>query len=148
MTFVVWVSPTAEFKPQRGLRQGDPLAPLLYDLVAEGLIGLMREAVSNQCFTSFLVRSNKVPMDVLQYADDTIFFGEVSMANVKTVKVILRSFELVSGLRINFAKSKFGVVSQSEWCLHAANYLNCALLQFPFCYLGIPIAVNPKRRVV
>ena len=35
-----------------------------------------------------------------------------------------------------------------EWCLHAANYLNCALLQFPFCYLGIPIAVNPKRRVV
>ena len=71
------------------------------------------------------------------------------MANVKTVKVILRSFELVSGLRINFAKSKFGAVGQSEeWCLHAANYLNCALLQFPFCYLGIPIDVNPKTRVV
>ena len=39
--------------------------------------------------------------------------------------------------------------SQSEeWCLHVANYLNCALLQFPFCYLGIPIGVNPKRKVV
>ncbi|KAH1202923.1 putative ribonuclease H protein [Glycine max] len=63
--------------------------------------------------------------------------------------VILRSFELVSGLRINFAKSKFGVVGQSEeWCLHAANYLNCALVQFPLCYLGILIVVNPKRRVV
>ena len=85
-------SPTAEFKPQRGLRQGDPLAPLLFDLVAEGLTYLMREAVSKQCFTSFLVGSNKVPADVLQYADDTIFFGEASMANVKTVKVILRSF--------------------------------------------------------
>ena len=36
-----------------------------------------------------------------------------SMANVKTVKVTLRSFELVSGLRINFAKSKFGAVGQS-----------------------------------
>ncbi|KAH1193678.1 hypothetical protein GmHk_19G054670 [Glycine max] len=35
-----------------------------------------------------------------------------------------------------------------EWCLHATNYLNCALLQFPFCYLGIPIGVNPKRKVV
>ena len=94
---------------------------------------MMREAVSNQCFTSFLVGSNKVPVDVLQYADDTIFFGEASMANVKTVKVTLRSFELVSGLRINFAKRKFGAVGQSEeWCLHAANYLNCALLQFPF----------------
>ena len=90
-----------------------------------------------------------MPVDVLQYADDTIFFGEASMANVKTVKVTLRSFELVSGLRTNFAKSKFGVVGQSEeWCLHVANYLNCALLQFPFCYLGIPIGVNPKRKVV
>ena len=90
-----------------------------------------------------------MPVDVLQYADDTVFFGEASMANVKTVKVTLRSFELVSGLRTNFAKSKFGVVGQSEeWCLHVANYLNCALLQFPFCYLGIPIGVNPKRKVV
>ena len=71
------------------------------------------------------------------------------MANVKTVKVTLRSFELVSGLRTNFAKSKFGAIGQSEeWCLHAANNLNCALLQFPFCYLGIPIGVNPKRKVV
>ncbi|XP_006596884.1 uncharacterized protein [Glycine max] len=110
---------------------------------------MMREAVSNQCFTSFLVGSNKVPIDVLQYADDTIFFGETSMANVKTVKVILRSFELVSGLRINFAKSKFGAIGQSEeWCLHAANYLSYALLQFPFCYLGILIGANPKRKVV
>ncbi|KAH1254003.1 hypothetical protein GmHk_04G010537 [Glycine max] len=110
---------------------------------------MMREAVSNQCFTSFLVGSNKLPVDVLQYADDTIFFGEASMANVKTVKVTLRSFELVSVLRINFAKSKFGAVGQSEeWSLHATNYLNCALLQFPFCYLGIPNGVNPKRKVV
>ena len=54
----------------------------------------------------WFVWEREVPADVLQYADDTIFFGEASMENVKTVKVILRSFELVSGLRINFAKSK------------------------------------------
>ena len=90
-----------------------------------------------------------MPIDVLQYANDTIFFGEASMANVKTVKVILKSFEMVFGLRINFAKSKFGAIGQSEeWCLYAAKYFNRALLQFPFCYLGIPIGVNPKRKVV
>ena len=90
-----------------------------------------------------------MPVDVLQFADDTIFFGEASMENVKAVKVILRSFEMVSGLRINFANSQFEAVGQSEdWCLYAAAYLNCALLQFPFCYLGIPIGVNPKRKVV
>ena len=55
------------------------MAPLLFDLVAEGLTGIMRQAVAQNCFKSFLVGKNKVPVDILQYADDTVFFGEASM---------------------------------------------------------------------
>ena len=48
--------------------------------------------------------------------------------NVKAVKIILRSSEMVSGLRINFPKSQFGAIGQSEdWCCVAVDYLNCAL---------------------
>jgi len=127
-------SPTAEFKPQRSLRQGDPLAPLLFDLVAEGLTGMIREEISKNCYHNFMVGKKKVPVNILQFADDTIFFGEPSMDNVKAIKAILRSFEMVSGLRINFVKSQFGAIGQSEeWCRLVADYLNCGPLQFPFC---------------
>ncbi|KAL5158007.1 E3 ubiquitin-protein ligase UPL6 [Glycine soja] len=68
------------------------------------------------------------------------------MENVKAIKAILRSFELVSGLKINFAKSSFGAIGKSEqWKKDAAKYLNCKLLSVPFSYLGIPIGANLRR---
>jgi len=68
------------------------------------------------------------------------------MENVKAIKVILRSFELVSGLKINFSKSSFGTIGMLEsWKVDAARYLNCELLVIPFLYLGLPIGANPRR---
>ena len=54
-----------------------------------------------------------IEISILQYADDTIFFNETSMQNVKVLKEILRSFEMVSCLKINYAKSQFGAVGKS-----------------------------------
>jgi len=139
-------SPTSEFIPQSGLRQGDPLAPLLFNIVVEALTGLMREAVNKKQFTEFLVGKNSIPISILQYTDDTIFFGEATLQNVKLIKTILRCFELASGLKINFAKSCFGAVGKfDQWRKEAAEYLNCRILSMPFTYLGIPIGANPRR---
>jgi len=68
-------SPTPQFTPQRGLRQGDPLAPLLFNIVAEALTGLMREAIHKKLYTAFAVGKDNIPVSILQYADDTIFWG-------------------------------------------------------------------------
>lgn len=139
---------SAKFIPQRGLRQGDPLATFLFNVVAEGLNGLMRKAMEKKLFEGFLFGRNEVE-SILQYADDTIFFGKASRENVKAIKAILWSFELVSGLKINFSKSSFGVVGMLErWKEDAAMFLNCSLLAIPFLYLGIPIGTNPRRSEV
>ncbi|GAU45905.1 hypothetical protein TSUD_280460 [Trifolium subterraneum] len=45
MSILINGSPTDDFKVERGLRQGDPLSPFLFLIVAEGLAGLMKRTV-------------------------------------------------------------------------------------------------------
>ncbi|KHN19285.1 hypothetical protein glysoja_012205, partial [Glycine soja] len=110
----------------------------------EALNGLMRTALAANLYKGFNIASSEISISLLQYADDTIFFGEASMKNVKVLKAILRTFEVVSGLKINFAKSSFGAFGRDDqWRQMAATYLNCSQLALPFVYLGIPIGANP-----
>jgi hypothetical protein len=55
MSILVNGSPTREIDIHRGLKQGDPLAPFLFLLVAEGLGGVMRKAVELNLFKGFTV---------------------------------------------------------------------------------------------
>ena len=142
-------SPTKEFAPTRGLRQGDPLAPLLFNLVGEGLIGMMRQAIVKNLYRSYLVGKQKEPINILQYADDTVFIGQASLENVIVLKAMLRGFEMASGLKINYAKSQFGIFGDYvNWSQEAAHFLNCRQMGIPFHYLGIPIGVRSSNQVV
>jgi hypothetical protein len=65
---------------------------------------------------------------MLQFADDTIFMGEGSWKNIWTVKAILRSFELVSGLKINFSKSSIVWINLDDDFVEAAStFLSCSI---------------------
>jgi len=51
----------------------------------------------------------------------------------------------VSGLKVNFFKSRFGTIGvATEDIMRYANLLNCKILSSLFTYLGIPIDTNPK----
>ena len=99
-------SPTTEFKPMKSLRQGDPLAPFLFLIVAEGLAGVVRQAEEKKLVESIEVREKQVKVSMLQYADDTLFFCKALIQSVLTLKVILKCFELAFVLKVNYSKSK------------------------------------------
>lgn len=85
-------------------------------------------------------------MNLLQYVDDIIFVGEFSVYNVIVLKSMMGSFELVSCLKVNFQKSKFGGFGVARDVVEKfAKFLNCVSLSTPFVYLGIPIDTNPWR---
>ncbi|CAJ2628200.1 unnamed protein product [Trifolium pratense] len=138
--------PTGEINIQRGLKQGDPLAPFLFLLVAEGFGGAMRTAVEINLFKGFSIHRDGPSISHLQYADDTLFIGEVSVDNFWTLKAILRGFELASGLKVNFWKScLMGVNESDDFMEVACSFLNCIKGRIPFKYLGLPVGANPRR---
>lgn len=138
-------SPTDEFKMRRGLREGDPLAPFLFLIVAEGLAALMRRATQRKLFIGTKVGTNELSVSWLQFADDTVFFGEASVQNILTIKSILRWFELASGLRVNFHKSSLaGIEIERRNFQMFADMLNCRTMEIPFLYLGLLVGANPR----
>ncbi|GKV30550.1 hypothetical protein SLEP1_g39351 [Rubroshorea leprosula] len=135
-----------EFSMKKGLRQGDPLAPFLFLLVAEALNGLILKAKEKEMYNGVVVGIEGLEVTHLQFADDSIFFCEASDENIKTIKGILRTFELVSGLKVNFFKSAlYGINVKSEEISEWAVSLNCVVGSIPFKYLGIPVGANPRN---
>jgi hypothetical protein len=130
----------------RGLKQGDPLAPLLFLVVAEGLGGLMRKSVECLRFQPFVIGSSGMAVSLLQYADDTLCIGEATVENLWTLKAVLRGFEMCSGLKVNFYKSCVMVVNISgDFLGLASNFLHCRAGTTPFKYLGLPVGANPRK---
>jgi len=87
-----------------------------------------------------------VNIDLLQFADDTLLFYQPTYGNIMTFKAILRSFELVSGLKVNFHKSQVWGIGINQYELQVySKCLNCRKMRIPFKYLGMTIGRNPRR---
>lgn len=138
-------SPSGEFKLERGLRQGDPLSPFLFLIVAEGLSILMNKAAELELFRGAIIRRNNIHVSHLQFADDTLLMGEESVENARTMKRILRNMELISGLKVNFEKCcVYGVNVPLDRLENMANILGCNMGALPFSYLGIKVGGNHR----
>lgn len=117
---------TKEFVMERGLHKGDLISPFLFVIVAEALVGLVRKATKNGDFSTFRVRE-ACTVDILQFAEDTLLIGKGGWQHVWSLKSILRGFELIAGLGVNFLKSKLiGININTHFLSAAANFLCCS----------------------
>ncbi|KAK3227605.1 hypothetical protein Dsin_007467 [Dipteronia sinensis] len=140
---------TDQFKLEKGLRQGDPLSPFLFNIVVEGLNCLLKKTASIGLIEGERFEDDKVHITHLQFADDTIFFIKPRMDHLLNAKRILRCFELVSGLKIKFHKSglaRIGIGKTEESVFLAAAF-KCRTMALPITYLGFLLGGKPGSKV-
>jgi hypothetical protein len=131
----------AYFNTYQGLRQGDPLSPLLFNLVADVLSNLLDNAVQKSHISGVL--SHLIPGGIshIQYADDTVIMVDGSDTSILNLKLILYCFEWMSVLKINYHKVRsMSLGGDQQEKERIANMLNCKLGEWPMKYLGIPIS--------
>jgi hypothetical protein len=96
---------------KRGLRQGDPLSPYLFLLVADTLQTMLRSAPEIKHPID-----HAAPCVILQYADDTLIVLKGDCQAVQALKNVLDAFSDATGLRINYTKEHDGASSFGPGC--------------------------------
>jgi hypothetical protein len=74
------------FQTGKGLRQGDPLSPILFNLVLDMLTVLIERAKSLGFLDGLVPHLVEDGLSILQYADDTILFIDDDLENSQGLK--------------------------------------------------------------
>jgi len=83
---------TETFTPTRGIRQGDPLSPYLFLLVAEGLSSLLKGAEIREELKGVRVYRDAPAISHLLFADDSLILMESTRENAVKLKSILNRY--------------------------------------------------------
>jgi hypothetical protein len=151
-----WISPllnghpTQFFRASRGLRQGCPLSPFLYILLADSLSCKLEEERRINRLPGLLIARGVKEINHSQFADDTLLLGAATTIIAKRFQKVLDSFLSASGGQLNSAKCKI-----YGWNVlgHIKEHIS-RILGFPvittwthFKYLGMPIFLNSYGKI-
>lgn len=129
---------------QNGLRQGDPLSPYLFIIVADVLQKMINAASLSGVLPHPLLADATCP--VLQYADDTLILVKAELLAIVHLKSILDQFSSATGLDINFHKTTFVPMHvEDSLAGQMAAVLGCPISSFPQVYLGLPLSPTKLR---
>jgi hypothetical protein len=130
---------TSFMKARRGLRQGDPISPLLFVIVMEYLHRKL-QLLSQVPDFNFHSKCENLGIINLSFADDLLIFTRGDVKSVELVMAKLQDFSRSTGLFVNPSKCKVyygGVADHEKDVIGQATSFAAGSL--PFRYLGVPL---------
>ena len=135
-------SPTGFFNSKRGIRQGDPMSPLLFILCMEYFSRIMTFIGKLPRF-QFHPRCKSMALNHLAFVDDVILFCKGDFQSIQLMLQGIHLFAATSGLKANPQKSDFYSCGLSELenrrIMESSGFKHGRL---PFRYLGVPISTT------
>lgn len=142
VTYAVLINETAHglIKPERGIRQGDPLSPFLFILCAEALVSLLKRAEEKCDLTGVRASVSGPAIHHLLFADDSLLLCKANKEESSELKRCLQEYGRASGQSINYQKSSiiFGAKVPPEIRTEVKDCLNIQKEGGEGTYLGLP----------
>ena len=140
-------SPANFFGSFRGLRQGDPLSLLLFLVIMEVFSRMVKRMEGAGLLSGFRAdgRTGRGEcVSHLLFANDIILFCDAEVEQVLHVRLLLLCFQVVTGLKVNVAKSEMDPIGEVNNVHAFVEILGCRVGALPMTYLGMPLGVSHK----
>lgn len=139
-------SPGQKINHARGLRQGDPLSPMLFILAMKPFHRILKEAENVNVLAPLGVRNGRFRCSL--YADDVAVFANPKQEELTALSHILACFAQASGLHTNINKTEIYPIRCEG--IDLQNLLAGWPGQtkyFPCKYLGLPLHFRKLRKI-
>ena len=121
------------FQTKKGFGQGDPLSPILFNIVVDMLAIIMNRAKEEGQVRGVVPHLVEDGLSILQYVDDNVIFMDHDIDLAKNMRLLLCAYEQLSGLKINFHKSEIFYFGQAKECeVQYSQLFGCKMGSFPF----------------